>query len=132
MACVERLISRRRKILPAGSTLVAKFIVPMRDSSLRLEVDRLDSQVVRSCERASYFSWGRRSCQLMVSISIPRNDSLVEGPSIFSQDNGMPNRPIFVVLAGGVGGGNDQEIVKVVQEILDVVPCCQDPVESIC
>ena len=86
----SRLIMRRRKVRPEGTTLHACWRLPIKDSSSFRVQWRLSDQEIRSVWIRSNFSCGRRAYSWRESSSMPRTVRRVEGPSNFSGWRGIP------------------------------------------
>ena len=90
----SRLIMRRRKVRPEGTTLQACWRLPIKDSSSFRVQWRLSDQETRSAWIQSNFSCGRCTCNRRESSSMPRTVRTVERPSNLSGWRGIPNPEI--------------------------------------
>ena len=89
-AC-SRSIMRRKKARPGRITLQAWFNKPISDSSsLRVQLFLLSHYRSSSCRRVS-LSWGNRSSPASISTWIPKNVTVVAGPSILCVAIGTPS-----------------------------------------
>ena len=84
--------SRRRNDLPGFTTTQACCNFPARDSSSFFMHERFPIQVETSALSSTSLACGRRSCSVMVSISMPRKVRHVVGPSSFWVATGTPSQ----------------------------------------
>ena len=88
---MDRSIIRRTNVLPGLTTVAACCSCPIRDSSSLFEHLLRRCQDLMVCWRSSSFSWGRLRTSRAVSIWMPRNARVIEGPMTLSGATGTPN-----------------------------------------
>ena len=81
---VLRSMSRRRKILPGGTTLQANASLPMSESRRRFVHVRFPRRSKMALRISVFRSAVMEACMEVVSRRMPRNVREVEGPSSFS------------------------------------------------
>ena len=95
---VDASIRLRKKVLPGWTTDAAWLRRPIKERRSRFVPERRGDNFglpcihwPRSTISLCSLSCGRRSCRDAVSISIPKNVRVVEGPSVFSSAIGTPS-----------------------------------------